>query len=39
MQIDAGAAALHPTPCAFCTSDIREVHQLRNLAADLHTFP
>lgn len=38
MQVDPGAAGLHQTPCAICTSEIREVPQLRSLAADLHTF-
>lgn len=35
MHIDPGAAVLGQTPCASCTFDINEVHQLRNLAANL----
>lgn len=38
MQIDPAAAGLHQTPCAVCILNIREVHQLRNRAANLHTF-
>lgn len=37
-QIDPAAAGLHQTPSAICILDIREVHQLRDLSADLHTF-
>lgn len=38
MQIDPAAAGLHQTPYAVCILNMREVHQLRNLAANLHTF-
>lgn len=38
MQIDPAAAELRQTPCAICILDVKEVHQPRNLAANLHTF-
>lgn len=38
MQVDPASAGLHPAPCSIRILDIKEIHQLRNLAANLQSF-